>query len=73
MQAALTWPAFQQRTWDVIHTWSGVLMVLAALLHFVIHWRWAVNVTERYFMRKKIRLNRKGIAAAQQSTNKLDE
>lgn len=40
---------FARTTWDVVHTWSGVLMILSAVLHFVIHWRWIVNVTARFF------------------------
>jgi len=35
---------FSRSTWDVIHTWSGVIMVVVAFLHFVIHWRWIINV-----------------------------
>jgi hypothetical protein len=34
-------------TWDVVHTRAGVVMVLAAVVHFAIHWRWVVNVTRR--------------------------
>ncbi len=34
-------------TWDVVHTWAGVVLVLAAVVHFAIHWRWVVNVTRR--------------------------
>jgi hypothetical protein len=32
-------------TWDLIHTWSGIVLFAAALIHFAIHWRWVVNVT----------------------------
>lgn len=38
---------FDATTWDLIHTWAGVAMVGAALLHLAIHWRWIVNVTIR--------------------------
>jgi hypothetical protein len=38
---------FTATTWDLIHTWSGVAMVGAAVLHLAIHWRWIVNVTTR--------------------------
>jgi hypothetical protein len=33
-------------TWDLIHTWAGVILILSAVLHFVIHWRWIVKVSE---------------------------
>jgi hypothetical protein len=41
---------FSRLTWDLIHTWGAVVMIVAALLHFVIHWRWVVNVTRRFFL-----------------------
>jgi len=40
---------FTRTTWDLLHTWGAVVMILAALLHLVIHWRWIVNVTRRLF------------------------
>lgn len=36
---------FSRSAWDVIHTWSGVAMIIAAVIHFAIHWRWVVKVT----------------------------
>ena len=41
---------FSRTTWDLVHTWSAVVMILAASLHFFIHWRWVVNVTRRFFL-----------------------
>ena len=38
---------FNRTTWDMIHTWAGVIFILAAVVHFAIHWRWAVKVTKR--------------------------
>lgn len=35
---------FNRAVWDVIHTWSGVIMISAAILHFAIHWRWVLKV-----------------------------
>ncbi|MBN1286058.1 MAG: DUF4405 domain-containing protein [Anaerolineae bacterium] len=42
------WDA-SRAVWDVIHTWSGVVMIVAAVLHFYIHWRWVKNVTVKFF------------------------
>lgn len=42
---------FSRTTWDLIHTWSGVVIIVAASLHFAIHWRWVVNVTKKVFTR----------------------
>ena len=36
---------FNRSTWDVLHTWSGTLLIITAVLHFAIHWRWVVKVT----------------------------
>jgi cytochrome b subunit of formate dehydrogenase len=41
---------FSRTTWDMIHTWSGVALSVAALAHFAIHWRWVKNVTARFFL-----------------------
>ncbi len=40
---------FSRATWDLIHTWAGVAMILAAVIHFAIHWRWVTKVTARFF------------------------
>ncbi len=40
---------FDGTTWDLIHTWAGVVLVGAAVVHLAIHWRWVVNVTTRFF------------------------
>ncbi len=31
---------FSRTTWDLMHTWSGVVMIAAATVHFGIHWQW---------------------------------
>ena len=50
-----TWFLFNRTTWDLIHTWAGVVMVISAILHFAIHWKWITKVTKRYFFdRKKV-------------------
>lgn len=36
---------FSRTTWDLIHTWSGVAMIAAAVVHFAIHWGWVTKVT----------------------------
>jgi len=44
---------FDGTTWDMIHTWSGVLMVIFAVLHFVLHWKWVTNITGKMFMKSR--------------------
>ena len=41
---------FSRTTWDLIHTWAGVIMIIAAIVHLWIHWRWVVNVSRRFFL-----------------------
>lgn len=43
---------FSRTTWDILHQWSGIAMLSAAIIHFMIHWRWIVNVTKRLFTKK---------------------
>jgi hypothetical protein len=38
---------FQRGTWADLHTWFGIAMIIAALVHIVIHWNWIVNMTKR--------------------------
>lgn len=38
---------FTRSTWDLIHTWAGIVMIEAAVLHFAIHWGWVVKVTRK--------------------------
>jgi hypothetical protein len=40
---------FSRTAWDVIHTWSGTMLIAAVVVHFAIHWRWVKNVTARFF------------------------
>lgn len=38
---------FSFAVWDLIHTWSSILMVASAVLHFSIHWKWVTKVTTK--------------------------
>jgi len=40
---------FSRVTWDLIHTWSGIVMIVAAAVHFAIHWRWIMKVGGKLF------------------------
>jgi hypothetical protein len=41
---------FSRTTWDLIHTWAGVTLIAAAMIHFAIHWKWVVKVTRSLFV-----------------------
>ena len=48
--AAPVW-IFTPVVWDLIHTWSGVVMTAVGILHFGIHWKWVVKVLGKYWNR----------------------
>ncbi|MHC1782189.1 MAG: DUF4405 domain-containing protein [Anaerolineaceae bacterium] len=43
---------FTRSTWDMIHTWAGVILTIAAIIHFAIHWKWVTKVTRKIMDRK---------------------
>jgi hypothetical protein len=50
---------FTPGTWDLVHTWSSIIMILAALTHFIIHWGWIEKVTRGFFgIRRSLATNR---------------
>jgi hypothetical protein len=38
---------FNRITWDLIHTWSAIVLIATAVIHFVIHWKWVTKVTSK--------------------------
>jgi hypothetical protein len=38
---------FPRTTWNLIHTWAGVTLISAAIIHFAIHWKWVTKVTRK--------------------------
>lgn len=44
---------FSTFVWDMLHTWSGVVMIMTIILHFTLHWKWVVNITKKVFARFK--------------------
>jgi uncharacterized membrane protein len=55
---------FSRTTWDLIHTWAGVVMIGAAAVHFIIHWRWIKNVTARFFQFRRSHSRAQSVASA---------
>ena len=51
---------FDRRTWDNLHTWFGIVMIVAALVHITVHWSWIVSMARRVvkeLIRREKRLN----------------
>ncbi len=40
---------FSLPLWNIIHTWSGIIMLQAAILHSYLHWKWAYKVIRKYW------------------------
>jgi len=38
---------FARQTWDDLHTWSGVAMIISAIIHLAIHWKWVTSMIRR--------------------------
>ena len=55
---------FSRTTWDLIHTWSAVVLIIAAVIHFAIHWKWIVKVTRKIFMASPREQNTESASAA---------
>lgn len=44
---------FGRTTWDLLHTWSGVVFIGSGIIHFVIHWGWVTKVTRKIFVKRQ--------------------
>ena len=42
-------------TWDMLHTWSSDIMIIAALIHIILHWGWIRNITSKMFGKKPLK------------------
>lgn len=40
---------FGRETWEVLHDWTGIAMIAAALIHVVFHWKWILGTLKRIF------------------------
>ena len=38
---------FARRTWEDLHLWAGVAMIVAVIIHFSIHWNWVTAMAKR--------------------------
>lgn len=38
---------FSRHTWEDVHTWTGIAMIVAALIHLIIHLRWVTGMVRR--------------------------
>jgi hypothetical protein len=52
--AALPTFILTAEVWDFLHTYGGLLMIGASLVHFLLHWRWILKTAVRVFSRKAV-------------------
>jgi hypothetical protein len=38
---------FSRQTWDDLHAWSGVAMIVVVAIHLVLHWQWIATMSQR--------------------------
>ena len=38
---------FSRETWEWLHTWLGIAMIAAAVIHIPLHWGWIVTMTKQ--------------------------
>lgn len=42
-------------TWDILHTWSSLIMIAGVFLHLVLHWNWIKCMTRNIFASNTVR------------------
>lgn len=40
---------FERETWEWLHTWIGLGIVIVAIIHLLFHWKWVVSMAKRIF------------------------
>jgi fucose 4-O-acetylase-like acetyltransferase len=48
-----------RHTWVDLHNWAGLAMLIGAVVHLILHWKWLICVAERFFKKlaRQARLN----------------
>ena len=50
----------QEITGQTLHEWLGLALFVGLFTHLLLHWKWVINITKRFFSKKlkpKTRLN----------------
>ncbi|MBW3015577.1 DUF4405 domain-containing protein [Candidatus Woesearchaeota archaeon] len=45
-----------KQTWSSWHEWAGIIMIVLALVHLILHWKWIVCMTKACFAKKNNKL-----------------
>jgi cytochrome b subunit of formate dehydrogenase len=38
----------QKGTWTGVHDWAGIVVIVAVLIHVILHWNWIVCMTKSF-------------------------
>lgn len=38
-----------KKGWMSIHSWSGWLLIVLMIIHFLMHWKWVKEMTKNFF------------------------
>jgi len=41
-----------KHTWSSWHQWLGIAMIILAIVHFLLHWKWFIVMTKNLFKRQ---------------------
>ena len=44
---AVFW-GLEKNTWIALHDWTAVALLVVAVIHIIIHWKWIVRMTRSY-------------------------
>lgn len=42
----------EKSKWIFLHDWSGILMIITVMIHFMLHWNWMICMTRCIFKKK---------------------
>jgi cytochrome b subunit of formate dehydrogenase len=42
-----------KQNWILIHDYSGIIMLVLVIVHFLLHWNWIVCMTKSFFQKKQ--------------------
>ena len=41
-----------KETWVDVHTWVGLIFIIVAVIHLILHWKWIITMTKNLFKKK---------------------
>ncbi len=60
---------FLRETWEWLHTWIGLAMVVIALVHIIFHWKWVKSMFKRVTTGASAQLNPRALQPVAQHSH----